>query len=230
MIRVPGSAADPLAAVVAAKRYAEFRERLRGSGCTRCALAAGRNRIVVDRGNPDAAILAVGEAPGASEDASGVAFCGRAGRTLDELFASAGLSTDEHLLIVNVVKCRPPGNRAPHAEEAARCRPFLERQLALSPARVIALMGTTALKHFDPARAKGPLGAQVGRFFHLPDWPDREFVTLYHPAALLYNRSLEPLARDHVRALAARVSESPGPKGLDRQSSDRHRGPRGPRN
>ena len=199
--------------VVAARRYPDFRERLASSGCTRCGLSAGRTHIVVDRGNPDAAILAVGEAPGASEDARGVAFCGRAGRMLDELFAGAGLSTDEHLLIVNVVKCRPPGNRAPHAEEAARCRPFLDRQLAISPARVIALMGATALKHFDPARAKGPLGAQVGRFFRLPDWPDRDFVTLYHPAAILYNRSLEPLARDHVRSLAARIRASSDPKG-----------------
>ncbi len=205
---MPGSGSDPLRAVLAADGYSGFRERLRESGCTRCALAAGRTRIVVDRGNPDAKILAIGEAPGAHEDARGVAFCGRAGRMLDDLFATEGLSTDEHLLIVNVVKCRPPGNRAPHREEAARCRPFLERQLALSPARAIALMGATALRHFAPERAKGPLADQVGRFFGLPDWPDREFVTLYHPAAILYNRSLEPVARDHVRALVARVGTS----------------------
>ena len=200
-----GPEGDPLRTVLAADRYAAFRKRLQESGCTRCALAAGRTHIVVDRGNPEGAILAVGEAPGAREDARGIAFCGRAGKMLDELFRGAGLSTDDHLLIVNVVKCRPPANRAPHAEEAARCRPFLERQLELSPARVIALMGTTALRHFAPERTKGPLGAQVGRFFRLPDWPDREFVTLYHPAAILYNRSLEPAAREHVRALAARV-------------------------
>lgn len=198
-------ARDPLARVLAANEYPAFSKRLRESGCRRCALAEGRTHIVVDRGNPDAAILAIGEAPGAAEDAAGVAFCGRAGRMLDELFAAEGLSTDEHLFIVNVVKCRPPGNRAPYAEEAARCRPFLERQLTLSPARVVALLGATALRHFAPERAKGPLGAQVGRFFRLPRWPGREFVTLYHPAALFYNRSLEPLARRHAGALAARV-------------------------
>lgn len=197
--------ADFLPAVLAADRYSEFRERLRESGCARCALSAGRNRIVVDRGNPDAAILAIGEAPGAQEDRTGAAFCGRAGKMLDDLFAGAGLSTDDHLLIVNVVKCRPPANRAPHRDEASRCRPFLERQFALSPARLVALMGTTALRHFAPDRAKGPLGAQVGRFFRLPDWPGREFVTLYHPAAILYNRSLEPVARQHVRTLAERA-------------------------
>ena len=202
---MPGSGSDPLRTVLAADGYPGFRRRLRESGCARCALAAGRTHIVVDRGNPDAKILAIGEAPGAREDARGVAFCGRAGKMLDGLFAAAGLSPDEHLLIVNVVKCRPPGNRAPHREEAARCRPFLERQLALSPARVIALMGATALRHFAPERAKGPLGTQAGRYFALPDWPDREFVALYHPAAIFYNRSLEPLAREHIRVLAARV-------------------------
>ena len=201
-------AAARIGAVLSAGRYADFRERLRASGCSRCALAAGRTHIVVDRGNPEAALLAVGEAPGAAEDAAGVAFCGRAGKVLDELFAAAGLSTDEHLLIVNVVKCRPPGNRAPHAEEAARCRPFLERQLALSPARLVALLGATALRRFAPERAKGPLGGQVGRFFRVPDWPDHEFVTLYHPAAILYNRSLETPARAHVRALAHRIREA----------------------
>lgn len=206
---MPGPRPEPLRRVLAAEGYAEFRKRLRESGCTRCALAAGRTNIVVDRGNPDTKILAIGEAPGAQEDARGVAFCGRAGRMLDDLFAAEGLSTDEDLLIVNVVKCRPPGNRAPHREEAARCRPFLERQLALSPARVIALMGATALRHFAPERAKGPLGAQVGRFFELPDWPDREFLVLYHPAAILYNRSLEPAARAHIRGLVARIGQQP---------------------
>ena len=193
----------PLSAVLNAETYPEFRRRLGESGCRRCALAAGRQHIVVDRGNLDAAIIAIGEAPGVQEDARGIAFCGRAGRMLDELFAAEGLSTDKHLLLVNVVKCRPPGNRAPHPEELARCQPFLERQLAFSPARFIVLMGSTALRHFAPERS--PVSAHVGRFFRLPKWPGREFLTLHHPALLLRNRSLEPLAREHVRALAARV-------------------------
>ena len=186
-----------------AEAYSEFRRRLRESDCQRCALAAGRRHIVVDRGNLDAAIIAIGEAPGVQEDARGIAFCGRAGRKLDELFAAEGLSTDKHLLLVNVVKCRPPGNRAPQPEEMGACRPFLARQLAFSPARVIALMGSTALRYFAPER-RG-LSAHVGQFFRLPEWPGREFLTLYHPAHLLGNPSLEPLARQHVRALVARV-------------------------
>ena len=195
----------PIGRLLTAPTYADFRERLAASDCRGCALAEGRTNIVVDRGNPEAPILCVGEAPGAQEDATGRAFVGRAGRMLDALFASAGLSTDGEVLIVNVVKCRPPGNRVPTREEAAACRPFLDRQLALSPARIVALLGATALRRFDPKRARRPLSETVGEFFTLPEHPGRDFITLYHPAALLYNRTLEPAARRHLHALAARA-------------------------
>lgn len=195
----------PTGHLLTAPTYADFRERLAASDCRGCALAEGRTHIVVDRGNPEAPILCVGEAPGAHEDATGRAFVGRAGKTLDALFASAGLSTDREVLIVNVVKCRPPGNRVPTREEAAACRPFLDRQLALSPARIVALLGATALRRFDPKRARRPLSETVGEFFTLPEHPGREFVTLYHPAALLYNRTLEPAARKHLHSLADRA-------------------------
>lgn len=197
---------DAAGRALAAADYRAFRGLLAASACRRCALAEGRTHIVVDRGNPEAPILAVGEAPGAFEDASGRAFVGRAGKTLDALFDAAGLSTEHDVLIVNVVKCRPPGNRAPTREEAAACRPFLDRQLAMSPARIVALLGATALRRFSPVRARRPLSETVGEFFRLPDWPDHDFITLYHPAALLYNRSLEPTARGHIDSVAARAT------------------------
>lgn len=159
---------------------------------------------MVDRGNPDAAIIGIGEAPGRVEDARGIPFCGRAGQELDELFAAEGLSTNKHLLLVNLVKCHPPGNRDPQPEDLARCGPFLERQLAFSPARFVVLLETFALRRFAPKRR--PFSAHVGRFFRLPEWPGREFLPLHHPALLLRNPSLEPLMREHVRALAARVA------------------------
>lgn len=203
---MPTRSSDAVGRALAATDYAAFRGLLAASACRRCALAEGRTHIVVDRGNPEAPILAIGEAPGAFEDASGRAFVGRAGKTLDALFTSAGLSTERDVLIVNVVKCRPPKNRAPTKVEAAACRPLLDRQLALSPARIVALLGATALRRFSPNRARRPLSETVGEFFHLPDWPRHEFITLYHPAALLYNRSLEPTARRHIDAVAARLS------------------------
>ncbi|MDE2880491.1 MAG: uracil-DNA glycosylase [Acidobacteriota bacterium] len=187
-----------------AEGYPEFRRRLRESDCQRCALAVGRRHIVVDRGNPDAAIIGIGEAPSFQEDARGIPFCGRPGQKLDELFAAEGLSTDKHLLLVHLVKCHPPGNRDPQPEEIARCRPFLERQLAFFPARFVALIGVTTLRHFAPERR--PFSAHMGRFFRLPEWPGREFLALHHPAHLLRNPSLEPLMREHVRELAARVA------------------------
>ena len=186
-----------------AEAYPEFRRRLRESDCQRCALAAGRRNIVVDRGNPDAAIIGIGDWPGRVEDARGVPFSGLAGQKLDELFAAAGLSTDKHLLLVHVVKCHPPDYRAPWPEEVARCRPFLERQLAFSPARFVAVMGVTTLRLFAPERRPFP---HVGSFFRLPEWPGREFLRLYHPAYLLRDPSREPLMREHVRELAARVA------------------------
>lgn len=197
--------ADPLDA----RDYGSFRKRLAASGCQACALAAARDRIVVDRGNPAARAIAVGEAPGAAEDASGRAFTGRSGELLDHLCEGAGIRSDEDLLIVNVVKCRPPGNRTPRSAEVAACRPFLERQLALAPARIVALLGATALRRFDPVRAKGPLSAQVGRFFRIPGWPEHRFIALYHPAAILYNRSLEPRARRHLEILARAIGAGP---------------------
>lgn len=201
---------DPVDAALAAPGYPEFRARLRESGCRRCRLARGRTRIVVDRGNPDAPVLAVGEAPGAAEDASGVAFRGRAGQVLDGLLRGAGLSPDRDLLIVNVVKCRPPANRTPRWDEVEACRPLLRRQLALSPAETILVLGATALRRLDPARARRPLGPQVGRSFRLPDYPGRRFLILYHPAALLYNASLRPAAERHFRALADSVRNPTG--------------------
>ncbi|MDE3260864.1 MAG: uracil-DNA glycosylase [Acidobacteriota bacterium] len=187
-----------------AETYPEFRRRLRESDCQRCALAAGRRHIVVDRGNPDAAIIGISDAPSFVEDAQGIPFCGRAGQKLDELFAAEGLSTDKHLLLVNVVKCHPPYNRPPHPDEMARCEPFLERQLAFSPARFVVLLGIFALRRFAPERR--PFSAHVGQFFRLPQWPGREVLPLHHPALLLRNPSLEPLMRKHIRELAARVA------------------------
>ena len=194
------------ATALGAPDYRAFRERLAASGCRRCALAGNRNRIVVDRGNPQAPAIAVGEAPGAAEDASGRAFCGRSGQLLDRLCEAAGILPDRDLLIVNVVKCRPPRNRTPRVGEVAACRPFLERQLALAPARIVALLGATALRRFDPVRARGPLGPQVGRFFRLPSWPDHRFIALYHPAAILYDRSLAPRAGRHLEILARAIA------------------------
>jgi len=96
--------------------------------CTRCKLHKGRTKLVFGVGNVNADLMFVGEGPGADEDAQGEPFVGRAGQLLNNMIASMGLKREE-VYIANVVKCRPPGNRAPETEEADTCMPFLMRQI-----------------------------------------------------------------------------------------------------
>lgn len=183
--------------------YASFKEALRASGCARCGLSEGRTRIVVDRGNPEAKILVIGEAPGANEDREGLAFVGRAGRSFDETVASVGLDTNRDFIICNIVKCRPPGNRRPSREEAEACRPYLDRQISFIAPRAIVLLGATAFKAFNPERARFSMQEEAGKFFESAAFPGVSCMVLYHPAALFYNRKLAPVMLEHARRLKA---------------------------
>ena len=187
--------------IVSAPDYAEFRRRLAESACRRCGLAEGRTNIVVDRGNPAAPILVIGEGPGEQEDLKGQAFVGKAGQLLDKIMASIGLDTDRHMLIANVVKCRPPENRAPRQDEVDACLPYLQRQIALIKPRIVLLLGATSLKHLDPTKRDFSMANEAGRFFLLADYPGVQFMVLYHPAALLYNARLKPDMWSHVQLL-----------------------------
>lgn len=195
--------------VLAAPDYPAFARLLRESGCRRCALGAQRTHVVVDRGDPSAGIVAVGEGPGEQEDLAGRAFVGRAGRVLDELLRGVGLEPERHLLIANVVKCRPPDNRVPHAEEVAACLPYLRRQLELVGPHTVLLLGATALRHFVGARKPFALEREVGRRFLLEAWPGIDFYALYHPAYLLRSPRKKPLALAHLQ----QVREELGAKG-----------------
>jgi|CZKU01.1.fsa_nt_gi DNA polymerase len=115
------------------------------SVCTKCGLSATRTQTVFARGNPDAAVCFVGEAPGAEEDAQGLPFVGRAGQLLDRMIAAMGLSPERDVYVCNILKCRPPGNRRPEPDEMATCIPYLHEQLALVKPRVIVAMGNTAV-------------------------------------------------------------------------------------
>jgi DNA polymerase len=178
--------------------YPEFRERLAAFDCRACGLWQGRTRLVVDRGNPGAGLLVVGEAPGEQEDLQGLAFVGRAGRLLDDLMASAGLDTRREMLITNVVKCRPPQNRVPSPEEARACLPFLRRQMELVRPSCVLLLGATAARHLFPLSVIGPLRDRVGTFFEDPDHPGVRFMLLYHPAYLLRDPRKKKDAWEHV--------------------------------
>jgi uracil-DNA glycosylase len=119
--------------------------RLAEEGCTRCGLAATRTQTVFARGNPDAQLCFVGEAPGADEDAQGLPFVGRAGQLLDRMIGAMGLSPERDVYVCNILKCRPPGNRRPEPQEMATCIPYLHEQLALVAPRAIVAMGNTAV-------------------------------------------------------------------------------------
>ncbi len=187
--------------ILGAGSYAEFKEKLRGSGCDKCALHTGRTQIVVDRGNPSAYIMTIGEGPGENEDKQGLAFVGRAGQLFDKIMSAVGIDTNRDMLIANVVKCRPPENRNPKVEEAGECIPFLQRQIELVKPRIILLLGATALKHMDKTKTNFHMSDEAGKFFALADYPGIQFMVLYHPAALLYNAKLKPAMWEHVRRL-----------------------------
>ncbi len=187
--------------ILETRDYAAFRRALAESGCARCALHQGRHHIVVDRGNPQAAVLLIGEAPGEQEDLEGEAFVGRAGRLLDELVREVGLDTNRDMLIANVVKCRPPENRAPRQEEVDACSPFLKRQIAIQNPQVIVLLGATALKHLITDKKAFSMSEEAGKIFRHPDFPGRDFMVLYHPAYLLYDPRKRPDMQAHLAAL-----------------------------
>ncbi len=133
-------------------------------GCTLCPLHESRTQVVFGAGNADADLMFVGEAPGFHEDQQGIPFVGRAGQLLNELLEEQGLGRDD-VFIANMLKCRPPGNRDPTADEIETCRPYLERQVELIEPRVICTLGNFATKLLTRIaaghhpRARGAAGA-----------------------------------------------------------------------
>ena len=164
-----------------------------GCGFEPCTTAS---RMVPGEGNPAARIMLVGEAPGATEDAQGRPFVGRAGRLLDELLLEAGLERSD-VWITNVVKARPPKNRDPKAGEVAHCMPWLQAEVALIRPRVIVPLGRHALKHFAPSAR---IADVHGRLI------EERLFPLYPPAAAMYNQSLRATLFDDARALGELLS------------------------
>jgi DNA polymerase len=167
--------------------------------CTRCDLYLSRTRVVPGAGNGGAAILFVGEAPGAAEDREGVPFIGASGRLLDAMLAGAGIDRNQ-VFIANVVRCRPPANRNPKAREIRACAGWLAEQIRLIEPRIVVSLGRFALQHFVPdARITRLQGAQreidyAGATVRL--------IPLLHPAAVLRNPNLQASYQEQFRALA----------------------------
>jgi uracil-DNA glycosylase len=151
--------------------------------CTRCGLCEGRTQVVNTFGNHQARLMFVGEAPGADEDAQGRPFVGRAGQLLTKIIEAIGMKRED-VLIGNVNRCRPPGNRQPTLEEAAICRPFLFREIAAVQPDVIVVMGNTALQNLLEIR--GGITRVRGAF---RDFRGIKVMPTFHPAYLLRDPS-----------------------------------------
>ncbi len=153
--------------------------------CRRCPLCSGRTNVVFGVGNPRARLMFVGEGPGVEEDRQGEPFVGAAGRLLTKWIQRIGMVRQD-VYIANIVKCRPPGNRAPLPEEAAACLPYLRRQIRAIRPEILCTLGAVALNHLFGnndriTRARG-------------NWRDLDGIPVlptYHPAYILRNATRE---------------------------------------
>ena len=193
----PAAAPPPVAAPPRSDRspadvesqLATIREEI--GDCKRCRLCDGRTKIVFGQGSPLAELMFVGEAPGADEDASGLAFVGRAGQLLTDMVEKGMKIPRADVFIANVIKCRPPGNRPPESDEINTCQPFLEAQIKAIRPRAIVALGATAAKFM--AKSGDPISRLRGRF---ATWEGIPVMSTYHPAYLLRN----PAAKKEVWA------------------------------
>jgi len=149
--------------------------------CTKCELANDRNKFVFGDGNPNADILIIGEGPGAEEDMQGKPFVGRAGQLLTKILEAINIKRDD-VYIANIVKCRPPGNRVPTAEEAFLCMPYLKKQIEIIKPKAILGLGLTAATYL--LGRKDSLKNIRGNVY---DFQNAKLMITYHPAALLRN-------------------------------------------
>jgi DNA polymerase len=162
--------------------------------CMKCPLGATRTKFVFGVGNPHATLMLIGEAPGADEDAQGEPFVGRAGQLLNKILEAIGFRREE-VYICNILKCRPPGNRKPAAEEVDQCIPYLRKQIALVRPKLILCLGLTAAENL--LQTSESLGKLRGKILQYEETP---LMVTYHPAALLRNPNWKRPAWEDVQA------------------------------
>ena len=173
------------------------------SDCTACGLHSGRTQTVFGTGNHDADIIVIGEAPGADEDLQGEPFVGRAGQLLDQILLAAGYPRTS-VYIANIVKCRPPNNRNPQAEEALQCAPWLQRQIELVAPRAILALGKVAAQNL--LQTDLPIGKMRGSLYHYAALNIPVVVT-YHPAYLLRSPKEKAKVWQDMKMLMSLVRE-----------------------
>jgi uracil-DNA glycosylase family 4 len=162
--------------------------------CQKCALGATRTNTVFSRGNPDAKLMFIGEAPGADEDAQGLPFVGAAGQLLDKMIQAMGLDPEKDVYIANIIKCRPPANRKPEPSEMDTCIPYLHEQIAKVNPKAIVALGNTAVA--------GLLGTKTGITKVRGAWKLYQgkipVMPTYHPSYLLRDTSVKAESKRQV--------------------------------
>ena len=167
-----------------------------------CALAATATNLVFADGNAASGLMFVGEAPGADEDIQARPFVGRAGQLLTKIIEAIGLKREE-VLIGNVNRCRPPGNRAPTTEEASMCKPFLLREIAVVQPEVIVVLGNTAMKNLLDTREG--ITRLRGQF---QDYKGIKVMPTFHPAYLLRQPAAKRQAWNDILLLIKRINQT----------------------
>ncbi len=218
--RLAPQASDPAATAVVRGRKAPAAESLQDDKearlaeleavarevavCTRCAeLAATRTQTVFGVGNPCSRLVFCGEAPGADEDRLGEPFVGRAGQLLNDIITKGMKMRREDVYILNILRCRPPGNRAPLPAEAAACRPFLDRQLAIIKPEFICCLGAVAAQNL--LGTEETIGRLRGR---VHDYHGIKVICTYHPAYLLRNPQAKRPVWEDVQMLLAEIGKA----------------------
>lgn len=171
--------------------------------CHLCPLAKTRKHVVFGEGSPHAALMVVGEGPGATEDETGRPFVGRAGQLLTQMLEKGVGVPRPDVFIANVVKCRPPGNRVPTREEVESCRPFLQKQIQLVQPRVILALGATSYRHLtgDETSISRVRGKAIR-------YGDAILIPSFHPSFLLRNPSAKREAYADMLLVKAKLQEN----------------------
>lgn len=157
--------------------------------CQKCVLSKTRTKVVFGHGPVPCDLMLIGEGPGEKEDLSGLPFVGRAGQLLTQILASINIDREKDIYITNIVKCRPPENRAPEKAETEACYPYLEAQIKLIKPKIILLAGAPSTKVV--LKLEEPMSKIRGQWFKLPGNEDISVMPLFHPSYLLRNASKE---------------------------------------
>lgn len=193
------AAADPVITPAGNDPMETLRQSIQG--CCRCNLHRTRKNIVFGEGDPQAKLMFIGEAPGFDEDRSGRPFVGKAGQLLDKMISAMQFSRDE-VFIANIVKCRPPENRAPAPEEADCCISYLQQQINIVRPEVIVLLGAVAVKYL--------LNTTTGISKMRGKWTSYENIPVmptFHPAFLLRQESAKREAWQDLQQVMARFGK-----------------------